>query len=209
MPRARDLTGSKFGSLTVVRLAPKEGRGRRWECRCDCDATTAVLAGNLLNGNTTSCGCRGSRASIGDRTRTHGSTNAAEYNVWCKMRARCLSASSDQYQYYGGRGISICVRWSEFASFLADMGKRPSRRHTLDRIDTNGNYEPGNCRWADSETQSNNRRNNRKITYDGRSQTVGQWARELGMMYGTLWARLEKYGWDVRSAIETAVDEER
>jgi hypothetical protein len=113
-----------------------------------------------------------------------------EYRAWSAMKLRCANPNNEQYHNYGGRGITVCDRWRQsFAAFLVDMGPRPSPRHSIDRIDNNGNYEPGNCRWATSREQNRNRRNNIVLTHDGRTMCLADWARELGVPRGTLLAR--------------------
>jgi hypothetical protein len=115
------------------------------------------------------------------------------YLSWVAMRSRCRNPKDSSYARYGGRGISVCERWSSYALFLADMGFRPEET-SIDRIDVNGNYEPGNCRWATQRQQHNNRRDNHVIQWDGRSQTLTQWARELGIGWATLLSRLDRWG---------------
>lgn len=112
------------------------------------------------------------------------------YASWVKMRQRCNNPRSVGFKYWGGRGITICERWNSFANFLADMGERPSQDHSIDRIDNNGNYEPGNCRWALVADQNRNKSDKRTITLDGRTQSVTEWARELGLIAETIYLRL-------------------
>lgn len=161
----RDLTGQRFGRLTVIELAPKPWRGASsdWLCRCDCGAETIGCSGSLVRGITRSCGCI-RRERITAANTTHGLVGTAEYQSWSAMKARCTNSNDPAYPRYGGRGISVCDRWQKFENFLADMGPRPggnaipwSERTTLDRIDNDGNYEPGNCRWADWATQRTNK----------------------------------------------------
>lgn len=118
-----------------------------------------------------------------------------EYRCWVKMRHRCRTPTGHAYHLYGGRGIRVCDRWMEsYANFIADVGPAPSERHTIDRIDANGNYEPGNVRWADGTTQSRNRRNNRTLTLHGMTQTISAWAVETGMPDPTIRSRM-RAGW--------------
>jgi hypothetical protein len=122
------------------------------------------------------------------------------YGVWIAMRTRCLNPNSDDYPDYGGRGISICERWSSFDDFMADMGPRPSSRHSIDRIDNDGNYEPTNCRWATPTEQANNRRSSHLVTFNGETMTVANWARRLGLSHDVLQARFDN-GWPPERAL--------
>lgn len=130
----------------------------------------------------------------------HGMSESSEYDTWSRMKSRCTSTQNERYGYYGGRGIKVCDRWLEsFENFFEDLGKRPEGM-TLDRIDNNGNYEPGNVRWATIRQQNNNTRANVVITYEGVSKTIGEWADYLGIKYNALWLRLYRRGWSVDRA---------
>lgn len=113
-----------------------------------------------------------------------------EYRSWDHIRARCTNPKHDSYKYYGGRGVKICERWKSFSCFLEDVGPRPSLRHSIERIDTNGDYCPGNCKWATAKEQANNRRNNVWITIRGESKTVAQWADHFGLLPNSIYTRL-------------------
>lgn len=123
-----------------------------------------------------------------------------EYTSWGAMRHRCTNPKNPRYAYYGARGIGVCARWDDFGAFVGDMGRRPPGA-TLDRIDPNRGYEPGNCRWATAREQANNRRNNRMIEYGGRRQSLTQWAREIGISYGTLRKRVVDLKWSLDRAL--------
>lgn len=116
----------------------------------------------------------------------HGGSTKPEYRSWQAMKARCNNPNHDEYKNYGLRGITICERWLDFKNFIHDMGNKPTKAHTLERKDSNGNYEPGNCRWATPLEQSNNKRNNLSITYKGKTQSLSAWCRELSLSYKTI-----------------------
>jgi hypothetical protein len=157
MPVAIDLTGQRFHRLTVLTQAPMiRGRYRAWHCRCVCGTEIVITTQGLRSGDTKSCGCLKRHVTSKIMT-THGHTrngNSRTYDSWRAMRGRCLYRTNDFYHLYGGRGIKVCERWHSFENFLADMGPRPDGT-TLDRYpNTEGNYEPGNFRWATSNEQS-------------------------------------------------------
>jgi hypothetical protein len=209
---AIDLTGREFGRLSV--LGPVERRlyadGMTlvvWLCKCGCGRLTKATGKTLRNGSTTSCGCRHAEMRAQGMSRRHGHAShkskvTGEYGTWVSMRKRCLNPAHAQYLAYGGRGITICDRWNDFETFYADMGAKPSPKHSLDRIDNNGNYEPGNCRWATAKEQQNNKRDNLVVCAFGKKQTCSEWAREYGLNRAALSQRL-RAGWDVERALTT------
>lgn len=192
-PNAGRLAGLRFGMLTVIEAAERHAPGKMlWRCRCDCGNQCLTQAGNLVSGNSKSCGCQkyAGRYKHGHAVRDGISR---EYCAWKSMRSRCFTKSNARYRLYGGRGITVCKRWMDFSSFFADMGPCPDGA-TLDRIDNDGNYEPGNVRWADAATQANNTSRNRKLTLNGETLSLAQWAMRLGCSTGALCNRLRR-GW--------------
>jgi len=131
---------------------------------------------------------------------THGLKRTTEYIIWSSMKRRCNDPGCEQYKDYGLRGIAVCPRWDSFENFLADMGKRPSKDHTLERMDNESGYAPSNCIWATREEQGNNKRNNRKITAFGKTLTARQWCKEVGIDYWRLIWRINN-GWSAERAL--------
>ena len=192
-----DLTGQRFGRLVVVRrdtAAP----GTVWICACDCGKHTSVQAYSLRSGDSKSCGCGRSRSHF-----IHGhakpSKPTREYSAWSSARQRCNNPNDPGFHNYGGRGIRMTAAWDTFAQFFADMG--PSQPHqSLDRIDPDGPYSIGNCRWASRVTQANNTRRNARLTVHGRSMTLAEASRAYGVPYARLRRRLG-LGWPADKAV--------
>lgn len=195
-----DLIGQRFGALRVVK---REGSARNgaataptWLVKCDCGGTKVVRGANLRKGATTSCGCK---------QRPHGMFGTPEYSAWTAMQQRCSNPKARAWKSHGARGISVCPRWTGpqgFERFFADMGRRPTGQHSLDRIDNNGHYEPSNCRWATLKQQARNKRTSRVLVVDGVSATVAEWAERVGLGTSTLKERLKR-GWTPSRAVRT------
>lgn len=195
--RFLNLEQHTYGRLKVISFAGD----RKWNCVCECGVSRVVFASNLRRGTTQSCGCLSVEAKT-TRATKHGGRHTPEYNIWILMRKRCENTNDARYSDYGGRGITVCERWKLFVNFIADMGPRPSRMHSIDRKNNNGNYGPDNCRWATHIEQANNSRVNRVIEHNGLSLTAAQWERETKIKSGTIRARLAA-GWDIARALET------
>lgn len=195
------MIGEVFGKLTVLeRCGSNRWREAMWLCRCDCGEQIEVRGKTLRSGQR-SCGCEATRKLI-ERSKRHGRRNTSEYVAWRRMIDRCGNPKRSEYADYGGRGIAVCLRWQSFENFFADMGCRPSPKHSLDRRDNDRGYEPGNCRWATAIEQQNNRRSNSLAEFDGRTQTLAQWEREFGLTEGSLCRRLHQ-GWPIERALMT------
>ncbi len=165
--------------------------------RCDCGAVTEVREDCLKSGNTRSCGCL--QPDVAHSLATHGMWKTRTYRIWNGMKARCRNKDSKKAHLYAGKGIKVCDRWLSFENFLADMGEAPDGM-SIERRNGNGNYEPGNCMWATLKDQANNTTRNRLVTHVGRTQTVAQWAAEIGVDPNTLLYRLRR-GWTIEQAL--------
>lgn len=200
--------GDRFGMLVAMRHVAEPGRGRLIECRCDCGRLWPVLERSLRRGDTKSCGCTPSGLRHGYARRGQA---VPEYRIWQSMRARCRNPNDAAYANYGGRGIRVAARWCGpmgFANFMADMGPRPSPKHSLDRIDNGGDYRPGNVRWATQEIQHSNTRRNVRFTIRGETRTQKEWCLAYGISVTTVIGRL-KLGWDPERALSTPPDPSR
>lgn len=181
MGRNIDLIDRDFGRLLVVAKSPSKGKNSCWICRCECGNTKIIRADLLLKGVTTSCGCR-AREVASALMRRHGMSKTPEYIAYQSMKSRCDDPNNVAYPSHGGRGISVCEMWqNSFENFYADMGPRPSKKHSLDRKNNDGNYEPDNCRWATASMQARNMSRNRMVTIDDVSFCVADWCDLMGI----------------------------
>lgn len=192
------LIGNKFGRLTVIGVAPiqRNANGKTRSAvavECDCGTKKIITTCSLKRGSTKSCGCL-AKEMLSDRVSTHGMSKTRTYRIWKAMRERCLKITSSGYEKYGAKGITVCDRWSRFEFFLSDMGEAPEGT-SIDRINTYGNYEPGNCRWATLAQQAVNTRRNYKITINGVTKCSTEWAREYGINPRTVKRRITGLGW--------------
>ena len=197
MKKIIDLTGKKFGRLTVLRYSHKSGNKHYWLCKCDCGKEKPVIGCCLKSGNTKSCGCYNKEKRIETHTK-HGMKNTKIYYVWKAIKKRCENPNDTAYKNYGGRGIKVCDEWkNDFTSFYNWSIKNGYKEGlSIDRIDNNGNYEPLNCRWATRIEQGRNTRKNRFIEYNGEKHCISEWSSLLGIKQRKIYDRLKK-GWSI------------
>lgn len=194
-----DLTGQTFTYLTVLRRDVDCGEGKKpvtkWVCRCACGKILSVKGDSLRSGHTVSCGCKKVK---------HGHANKERlYQTWKNMHRRCTNPNATRYEQYGGKGISVCPEWSDYAAFRAwALSSGYNDTLSIDRIDGDGNYEPYNCRWADDKMQANNISRNRTFTVDGNPITMSELAERLGLSYSALQHRLDR-GWSMDRIMNT------
>lgn len=200
MGQLKDLTGKRFGKLTVLRRGERnDGHSSWWICQCDCGNIKEIRRSCLIKGFTKSCGCYNS-----DKAREHGRQMMTKhgwygtrvYSIWHSIIDRCYNPNCPQYHHYGGRGIEMCREWREHPEAFCEwaIANGYTDELTIDRVDFNGNYEPNNCRWITMNKQQVNKRNNVRITYNGKTQCVAEWARELGVNQFNLYSRIY-LGW--------------
>ena len=196
-----EMTGKRFGRLVVVEQAGISlTKKALWLCRCECGEERIIAGYDLRAGNCRSCGCL-RRDMLVERNTTHGKTYSKVYRSWAHVLDRCLNPNDGAFQNYGGRGITVCARWQSFENFLKDMGEPPAGAGvSIERVENNGNYEPGNCCWATQKEQSRNKRNNRFLTFNGVTLCVSDWAKRIGMKCSTLQQRIIS-GWSAEDAL--------
>lgn len=193
------LEGQVFGRLTVRSEAGRTAHQKRlWLCQCECGGTNTVSTGSLRSQKIISCGC-----AMVDAITKHGMHKSSEYTIWGQMKDRCYRAGTSKYGRYGGRGIRVCDAWREsFAAFYRDMGPRPSKDYTLDRIDNDGDYGPDNCRWTTADVQYRNRRQTKWIEFNDERLCQKDWCRRYDLDEATFTARLKR-GWSLDRALTT------
>lgn len=203
-----DLTGQRFGKLIVQkRLSNTKYGSAIWLCRCDCGNEVEAIGSNLRSGKHLSCGCLKLQKAI-ERISSYNKIHASQRNkrifrIWVHMRQRCENPKSDSYVWYGMRGISVCDDWHTFENFeqwALKNGYAPNL--TIDRIDVNGDYTPKNCRWITMKEQAYNRRDNQRLSFNGKTLTITEWARLLGCSYTCIYYRI-KAGWPLSEVLST------
>jgi hypothetical protein len=200
----KDLTGQRFGNLIVIKATEKRKfKHVVWLCKCDCGNEKEIIGNALTSGQCKSCGCLRVKKSW-DKGKNatnylHGMSRTPIHNAWIHMRQRCYNGNDKSYPDYGGRGITVCKKWQTFEGFYEDMGSSYKEGYSIDRIDVNGNYEPSNCRWATNLVQANNKRDNKRYTVEGITDTMSNLSRKYGITHYAVRTRL-MLGWDVEKA---------
>lgn len=204
-----DLTGQKFGMLTVICRAQdyvqENGRHRvMWLCECECGNTKVIKGDSLKSGAIRSCGCL-AKALLSERQRTHGMSKTHLYGVWCAMKSRCSNPNATYFCHYGGRGIQVCREWEQDFQAFSDWAFANGYREgvSIDRIDNDKGYSPDNCKWVSVKEQSENRRSNLNVTFRGETKTLSQWCNDLGLDYKKIHSRIKKCGWTPERAFTT------
>ena len=198
-----DLTGQRFGRLVVLERAESAPNHKtQWLCQCDCGSQVIVRSDSLLSGRTLSCGCLHK-----EHVMTHGDTGTPLYNAWLAMRARCNNQDNENYEDYGGRGITVCDDWNnDYISFKEwSLNHNYAEGLSIDRIDNNDGYCPDNCRWTSMKVQANNRRNNVIYSMNGETHTLSEWCDIVNLPYKTVIARINDHGWPFEQAITTPI----
>lgn len=209
-----DLTGNTFGRLHVESRAPNAVRSNgktrtMWNCKCDCGNTCIVDSYTLTHGKQISCGCF-KKAQMSKLSKTHGMTNTRLYNVWSGIKSRCYNHNTYEYRFYGQRGIEMCDEWRnsfeafyEWAHNNGYSEDAPRGRCTIDRVDSNGNYCPENCRFVTQLEQANNLRSNHRVEYNGETHTIAEWSRITGISQYKIRNRITRLGWSPKRALTT------
>lgn len=190
MPKKKDIINKKFGRLLVIEDTGKRSKCKKiiYKCLCDCGKTVEKEGGNILCGDTMSCGCLRK-----DVLSTHGSVGTRLYRIWANMLSRCRGETNTAYKHYGGRGIEVCKEWTDFSAFKSwSLDNGYNDKLTIDRKDVNGNYEPSNCRWATRKEQDRNKRNSINVCIDGEIINLQDLADKYGFEYSVLRRRILK-----------------
>lgn len=203
MPARIDHTGKRFGKLVVLKRMPQQKYEKaKYLCQCDCGNQIVVNSSNLSTGHAKSCGCIVKKHGLSHKERL--------YNIWVGMKQRCRDINSPDYYRYGGRGICVCKEWdNDYLSFRKwALQNGYDDTLSIDRVDSNGNYEPGNCRWETFVIQNNNKSGNRIVNYGGEELTLAEFARKCNIPYRIVNQRIQR-GWDIRRIVSTPVKEVR
>lgn len=210
MNRLIDLTGQRFGRLSVVCKCGSDKYGAAlWQCKCECGKTVTKRGSALRAGHAKSCGCLHDELSslrMAEQNRTHAMSNTRLYEIWSDLKRRCSNPNHRAFDRYGGRGIKFCAEWAEFLPFYVwSVANGYSETLTIERVDNDGDYCPENCRWATRKDQANNKSITVFYELDGVKYTLPQLCEKCGISYGTLYTRINKHGWSVKAAITTPV----
>lgn len=205
MSKLKNLAGQPFGKLLVLERVKSTNKNAKWLCVCACGNKCEVQSCHLTSGHTTSCGCSRKRMLT-----KHGKSNTGIYRTWRDIKDRCHNPQNARYKDYGGRGITVCPQWVDgengFLTFYNDVSKLPhfdEKGYSINRIDNDGDYAPGNVEWSSRKEQANNTRRNRILAYKGERKTMAQWAKEYKMPYEKLKSRITKLHWSIEKALET------
>jgi hypothetical protein len=201
-----DLTGQKFGRLTVIARTEHRGGSARWKCRCSCGTEKVLSSPSLRHDNTNSCGCLRTEAVI-ERSTTHGMAYTPEWSAFAKMLACCTNPNEPGWVRSGARGIE--VRFENFGQFYECVGPRPSPTHGLKRIDHDGHFEPGNVCWASRREMSRSTIKTQNLTFNGKTQCLKDWAEDMSVSQSTLWARVNLQGWTIERSLTTPTPRQR
>ena len=197
MPKKIEMTGQRFGRLVVIAEGQTGCSGaKRWVCKCDCgNITKPIYGASLRKGMTQSCGCL-QKERVGQTAKKHGQYNTKLYKVWCSIKRRCFAPNDKQYINYGGRGITMCPEWKDsfeaFQKYVSALPNFGTTGYSIDRIDNEKGYEPGNIRFASQKEQCNNTRHNLSIEIDGVSKNLSQWAESSGVSASTIYCRYKR-----------------
>lgn len=205
----KDIEGLRFNRLLVIGFAGKNNDSRLiWYCKCQCGKIGVYQGKYLSSGHTKSCGCF-NKEQTSKASKTHGHATPGNpsqiYTIWGGIIARCTCPTNSSYERYGARGITVCERWSKFENFLEDMGERPGKGYSIERIENDKGYYEENCRWATRKEQMNNTRRNRILTFNGRKMNITQWSEELKIPMKTIYSRIMQYKWPVHRALTEPV----
>lgn len=208
MPAFKDIAGQKFNRLTVIERYKDKShqQGVKWICLCDCGNTKIISSYSICSGNTKSCGCFALEVRKKIHLK-HGHANKIlEYSIWKGMKTRCYNKNAQAYKNYGGRGIKVCNEWNNsFLQFFQDMGKRPTPKHTIERINNNMGYSPNNCKWIHKSKQNQNTRYNHFIKIDNQIKHLAAWLRYYKILPITYKTRVKR-GWNKIDAITTPIN---